>query len=93
MSTIPNSNNVDAQNQILPTHEFHSLLQKMNNECDLMFDDFIVWKKQNPNEPLYLFLITIVGTWKTFTLMLLIQGQLCFYNKHLQLDPFKKTLH
>jgi hypothetical protein len=32
MSTIPYSNNVDAQNQILLTHEFHSLFQKMNNE-------------------------------------------------------------
>jgi hypothetical protein len=42
MSTIPNSNNVNAQNQILHTHEFHSLRQKMNNECHLISDDAIV---------------------------------------------------
>jgi hypothetical protein len=41
MSTIPNSNNVDAQNQIFFTHEFPSLLQKMNNECCLLFNDVI----------------------------------------------------
>jgi hypothetical protein len=32
MSTIFNSNNIDAQDQFLPTHEFHSLLKKMNIE-------------------------------------------------------------
>jgi hypothetical protein len=32
MSTILDSNNIDAQDQFLPTHEFHSLLQKMNIE-------------------------------------------------------------
>jgi hypothetical protein len=32
VSTIPNSTNIDVQDQIMPTHEFHSLLQKMNNE-------------------------------------------------------------
>jgi hypothetical protein len=32
MSTIFYSNNIDAQDQILPTHEFHSLFQKMNIE-------------------------------------------------------------
>jgi hypothetical protein len=32
MSTILDLNNVGAQDQILPTHEFHSLLQKMNIE-------------------------------------------------------------
>jgi hypothetical protein len=44
MSTIPNSNNVDAQDQILPTNEFHSLLEKMNNKC-LIFDDIVFRKK------------------------------------------------
>jgi hypothetical protein len=32
MSTILDSNNIDAQDQFLPTNEFHSLLQKMNIE-------------------------------------------------------------
>jgi len=41
MSTIPNSNNVDTQDQILPTHEFHSLFQKMNNEQHFTFLDII----------------------------------------------------
>jgi hypothetical protein len=38
--TILNSTNIDVQDQIVPTHEFHSLLQKMNNEQHLIFDDF-----------------------------------------------------
>jgi hypothetical protein len=44
MTTIFDLNNVDAQDQILPTHEFHSLLQKMNIE-HLIFDDVIFRKK------------------------------------------------
>jgi hypothetical protein len=32
VSIIPNSTNVDVQDQIMPTHEFHSLLQKANNK-------------------------------------------------------------
>jgi hypothetical protein len=32
MSTILDWNNIDAQDQFLPTHEFHSLCQKMNIE-------------------------------------------------------------
>jgi hypothetical protein len=31
VSTILDSTNIDVQDQIMPTHEFHSLLQKMNN--------------------------------------------------------------
>jgi hypothetical protein len=92
MSTIPNSNNVNAQNQNLPTHEFHSLLQKMNDECHLISDDVMFRKKQNPNEPLHLFLTKGVGTFKTFTLTLLIEGLLYFYSKHLQLYPSKKNI-
>jgi hypothetical protein len=34
VSTIFNSTNIDVQDQIMPTHEFHSLLQEMNNECE-----------------------------------------------------------
>ncbi len=82
MSTIFNSNNVDAQDQIFFTHEFHSLLQKMNNERCLLFNDVVFKIKQNPNEPLHLFIITHVGKSKTFMLMLLIQGLFYYYNKH-----------
>jgi len=45
MFTIPDSINVDAQDQILPTNEFHSLIQKMNNGC-LIFDDVMFRKKK-----------------------------------------------
>jgi len=45
MSTIPNSNNVDAQDQFFFTHEFHSLLQKMNNEHCLLFNDVMFKEK------------------------------------------------
>jgi len=44
VSTIFNSTNIDVQNQIMPTHEFHSLFQKMNNER-LIFDDVMYRKK------------------------------------------------
>jgi hypothetical protein len=47
-------------------------------------------KKQNPNEPLHLFIIGGADTCKIFILVLLIQGLLCFYNKYSQLDPSKK---
>ncbi len=38
VSTIPDSINVDAQDHILPTNEFHSLLQKINNECHIFYE-------------------------------------------------------
>jgi hypothetical protein len=93
MSIILDSNTVDAQNQILLTHEFHSLFQKMNNEQCLIFYDVMFRKKQNLNEPFHLFVIGGVHTSKTFKLMLFIQGLLCVYNKHPQSNPAKnKTL-
>jgi hypothetical protein len=45
VSTIPYSTNIDVQDQIMPTHEFHALLQKMNNEQCLIFDDVMYIKK------------------------------------------------
>jgi hypothetical protein len=45
ISTILDSNNVDAQDQILPTHEFHSLFQKMNIERHFIFDEVMFLKK------------------------------------------------
>jgi pantothenate kinase-related protein Tda10 len=47
-------------------------------------------RKQNPNEPLHMFIIGGVGIGKNFMLMLLIQSLVHFYNKHLELDLFKK---
>ncbi len=44
VSTIHDSTNLEVQDQIMPTHEFHSLLQKMNNE-HLIFDDVMYQKK------------------------------------------------
>jgi hypothetical protein len=77
VSTIPNSTNIDVQDQIMPTHEFHSLLQKMNNE-HFIFDDVTYIKKQNPNEPIHLFINGGVGMGKIFTLMFLIQALIHF---------------
>jgi hypothetical protein len=45
VSAILNSTNIDVQDQIIPTHEFHSLLQKMNNEQHFIFDDVMCRKK------------------------------------------------
>jgi hypothetical protein len=79
VSTIPNSTNIDVQDQIMLTHEFHSILQKMNREQHLIFYDVMYRKKQNPNEPIHLFITRGVGS---FILMFLIQALICFYNKH-----------
>jgi hypothetical protein len=38
VSIIPNSTNIDVQDEIMRTHEFHSLLQKVNNECFIFYD-------------------------------------------------------
>jgi len=43
VSIIPNSTNVDVQDQIMPTHEFHSLLQKANNKRLIFYD--VIYKK------------------------------------------------
>jgi len=68
VSTISNSTNIDIQNQIMPTHEFHSLLQKKNNEQCFIFYDVMYRKKQNPNEPIHLLVIGSASN--IFTLML-----------------------
>jgi hypothetical protein len=56
----------------MPTHEFHSLLQKMNNEECLIFGDVMYQKNKNSNEPFHLFIIGGVGIGKNFTFMFLI---------------------
>jgi len=45
VSIIPNSTNIEVQNQIMPTREFHSLFQKMNSEQRFIFDDVMHKKK------------------------------------------------
>ncbi len=59
----------------------------MNNEQHLIFDD-VMYKKINRSEPIHLFITGGVNTSKTFTLMLLNQALICFYNRHPHLDPF-----
>jgi hypothetical protein len=44
VSNIPNSTNIDVQDKFMPIHEFHSLLQKKNNEQQFIFDD-VMYKK------------------------------------------------
>ncbi len=46
VSIILDSTNIDVQDQIMPTHELHSLLQKMNNE-HFIFDDVIYRKNKS----------------------------------------------
>jgi hypothetical protein len=45
VSTILDSTNIDVHDQIMPTHEFDSLLEKMNNEQCFIFDDIMYRKK------------------------------------------------
>jgi len=82
VSTILDSTNIVVQDQIMPTHEFPSLFQKMNNE-HFIFDD-VMYRKKNLNEPIHLFITRGVGISKIFTLMLLIQALIFFYNRDLQ---------
>jgi hypothetical protein len=90
VSIIPYSTNIDVQDQIMPTHEFHSLFQKLNNEQCFIFDDVMYRKKQNPNEPIHLFITGGASTNKTFTLMFLIQNLISFYNRHPRSNLLKK---
>jgi hypothetical protein len=56
-------------------------------------DNVMYRKKQNPNEPIHLFIIGGASTCKTLTLMFLIQALIHFYDKHPHLDLLeKKTL-
>jgi pantothenate kinase-related protein Tda10 len=59
----------------------------MNNE-HLIFGDVMYRKEQNPNEPIHLFIGGGASIGKTFTLMLLIQALIHFYNRHPHSDPF-----
>jgi hypothetical protein len=60
----------------------------MNNVLYLMMS--CIEKNKNPNEPIHLFTTRGASTCRTFTLMLLIQALICFYNRHPHLDLFKK---
>jgi len=60
VSTIPYLTNIDVQNQIMLTHELHSLLQKMNNEQCLIFDDVMYINKIQMNQFIYSILKVLV---------------------------------
>jgi hypothetical protein len=64
----PNSTNIDVQDQIMPTHEsIHYFKKWIMNILYLMMSH--IEKKQNPNEPIHLFINGGVGMGKIFTLM------------------------
>jgi hypothetical protein len=90
ISIIIDSTNIDVKDQIMLTHDsIHYFKKWIMNVLYLMMS--CTKKKQNPNEPIHLFITRGVGTGKTFTLMFLIQALIFFCNKHPQLDPFKKN--
>jgi hypothetical protein len=89
-STIHDSNNIDVNGKIVPTKEFYSLFKKLNNEC-MIFYDVMYRKKKILNEPFDLSMNRGANTCKTFTLLLLIQGELCFYNIHPPSNVSKKN--
>jgi hypothetical protein len=59
VSTIPDFTIIDVQDQMMPTHEFHSLLQKMSNAC-LIFNDVMYRKKFQMNQFIYSLLKVLV---------------------------------
>jgi len=85
------STNIEIQDQIMFTHEFHSLFQKMNNEQNLYFMMSCI-EKMNPNEPIHLFITRGACIGKTFTLMFLIQALIHFKDTHPHLNPLKKKI-
>ncbi len=88
VSIILDSTNIDVQDQIMPTHEFHSLLQKKNDEHLIFYD--VMYTKKNPNERIHLFITRGANAGETFTLMFLIQALIHFYNKHPHSNPLIK---
>jgi len=60
VSIILNSTNIDVQNQIMPTHEFHSLLQKMNNEHIIFYDVMYKKNKIQMNQFIYSLLEVLI---------------------------------
>jgi len=60
VSIIPNSTNIDVQDQIIPTHEFHSLLQKVNNERLIFYDVMYKKNKIRMNQFIYSLLEVLV---------------------------------
>jgi hypothetical protein len=60
VSIIPNSTNIDVQDQIMFTHEFHSLFQKMNNERLIFYDVMYRKNKIQMNQFIYSLLEVLV---------------------------------
>jgi hypothetical protein len=67
----------------------HNSFKKLHEEQRLIFDDVMHRKQLYPNTPICLFLTRGVGTGKTFTLKLIIQGLLQLYNRDIFFDLTK----
>ncbi len=91
VSTIPYLTNIDVQGQIMHTHEFHSLLQKMKNERFLIFYD-VMYRKNNFKWTIHLFITIGASTCKTFTLMFFIQVLIHFHSIHHDSDLLKNKV-
>jgi hypothetical protein len=57
------------------------MVHSLNDEQLVFFDDILYKNKMYPNESLSIFLTEGVGTRKTFTLMVIIQGLIQYYLK------------
>jgi hypothetical protein len=60
VSIIPNSTNVNVQDQIMFTHEFHSLFQKLNNKRLIFYDVMYRKNKIQMNQFIYSLLEVLV---------------------------------
>jgi hypothetical protein len=59
VSIIPKSTNVDVQDQIMPSHEFHFLLQKVKKRL-IFYDVMYIKKKIQINQVIYSLLEVLV---------------------------------
>jgi hypothetical protein len=69
--------------------EYGILLKQLDEEKRLIFDDVMHRKQLYPYPLTCLFLTRGAGINKTFTLKLIIQGLLQFYNKNMYFDLTK----
>jgi hypothetical protein len=61
----------------LPINSIHYFKKRIMNSLYLLMS--CTEKKQNPNEPIHLFITRGASIGKTFTLMFLIQALICFF--------------
>jgi hypothetical protein len=69
--------------------EYCILFKQLNEEQRLIFDDIMHKKQLYLDTSICLFLTKGVGTNKTFTLKLIIQGLLRLYNRNISFDLIK----